>query len=79
MVFYEPPVFAIPTQEEYMKCWNDNYVQVENGFQICSQCLSITNTIYATNPRDSEKCNPILVFYGPPVFAISAQEEYMKY
>jgi len=39
---------------------------------------SSTNTIYATNPRESPKKNPVAIFYGPPLFAIPNHEKNIK-
>jgi len=53
------------------------YVQVGNSIQISKPGSRSTNSLYATNPWESSKENPIAIFYGPLVFAIPNHEKNM--
>jgi len=58
--------------------WEKKCLKDVTGSQMWKPWPSSTKTIYATNPSESKKWNPILVFYRPPVFHIPTQEKNIK-
>jgi len=75
LYFTDPWYLPFPLMKRNIKCPIEKYVQVQNGFPTYNLWFLTSKIIYATNPRESPKLDPIGVFHGHLVLAISTHEE----